>query len=441
MCRVDTVIFVESNKAGNACVAIDAARRLGFRSHFLTRDPNQYAAATANPVTTADAVTVVDTFNLGALTRTGLDIARQHPVRGVMAFDDYRVVPAVMLAEALGVNGPLTSRAVVQVRFKDQLRHCLSGTGLHTDFAVGHVHDWTASPIGYPCVTKPIDETASASVRVCRNDDDFIAGCQAILDRSASPNSRGYAPCPMVLVEQFLDGPEFSAEMAWCHPSQDWQLLGIVAKDVTIRTACVEAGHTFPHHFDTNTQAAVDAALRQALAMVGLRGTYAHIEFKMTSDGLRIVEVNARPPGGQIGTLMRRAAGIDVAACYVAAHAGLPLPDTHPVDDSVAAAGIRFVVPESPGTVTGYSITAKLPDQVETSLAKTPYHVPHLDSQDHRLGHVLATGTDSRDVTATLDAAVAAISMVTDARSYHDAESQVAKTVADLATGLVTASR
>lgn len=449
MCCVDTVIFVESNKAGNACVAIDAARRLGFRTHFLTRDPDQYAAAAINPTTDADAVTVVDTFNLGALTRTGLDIARQHTVRGVMAFDDYRVVPAVMLAEALGVNGPLTSRALVQVRFKDQLRHCLSGTDLHTNFVVGHVHEWSASPIGYPCVTKPVDETASASVRVCRSDDDFTAGCAAITERSVSPNSRGYAPCPSVLVEEFLDGPEFSAEFAWCHQAADWRLLGFVAKDVVVRTACVEAGHTFPHSFPADVQAIAESSLRHALDTVGLRGTYAHIEFKMTTGGLRIVEINARPPGGQIGTLMRHAAGIDVAGCYVSAHTGLPLPPPQPVADGVAAAGIRFVVPHSPGTVTGYRFTEDLPDHVDVSLVTTPYHVPHLDSQDHRLGHVLATGTDPHDVSAMLDAALAAISptmqapsaQTTDGGPTNVVASEPAASSAGLATGLVAAPR
>lgn len=408
-----TIIFLESNKGGHVMAGIRAAHNLGLRAHFMCRQPAEYSHLRPTPMELADNWTCVETFNPRDLLAAGQEVAAHHDVVGVAAFDDYRVLPAARLRAALNIEHGPTPEAIATCRDKSATREALAKTPYSVQFETVNTRISTVSPVGYPCVVKPIDETGSASVRLCAHHEDFQAACDAIASRAARSNSRGFTPSTTALVEEAVHGEEFSAEMAWSHDEGIWRVLGYTHKHVTRRDAIIESGHTFPHTFGTDREKHLDDALRSVLGTVGLTSTYAHVEFIVSGSRLAIVEINPRPGGGRIAELMELSRGINPFAAHVAAHAGLRSPV--PVG-GIGVAAVRFLVPPATGRIERISLPSPLPSTTCVSLADLPFDVAGVDSNDYRAGSITNIGMHEADVDRVLD------DIMMDVRYVYEAE-------------------
>jgi biotin carboxylase len=403
---MSTIAFVDTNSAGNGTRAMLAAQERGHRAHFLARDPDEYRSHAINPLEVADEVTVVETLDAVKLLRA-LDGRQDHVA--VMAFDELRVVQAAMAGELLGVPVNPTPAAMLRVRFKDRMRSALDGTRWAIRWALC---DCDAppqrSPVGYPCVVKPVDEAASVGVRVCRDDEDFELAVAGVREVVAVPNGRGYRLLHRFLVEELLDGTEFSAELAWDAHAHEWRLLGYTTKDLSAPPSRAEVGHVFPHTFGAAEDERLLAELRAILAHLGLRDTVVHAEFRLDGDVLRLIEVNPRPGGNRIGELMAMTVGVHLADVHLAAHLG----QVEPLLDGATApggfAGIRFALPDRPGLVTDIEVepTPEDGDVVALRTAATPRRVGDRIDNEAYLGHVVAHGATAAVVERRLRAHV-----------------------------------
>ena len=83
--------------------------------------------------------------------------------------------------------------------------------------------------------------------------------------------------------------------------------------------------------------------LRAAHAAVGYTTGWTHTELRLTPDGPKVVEINARVGGDRIPDLARLALGVDIGQAVAAAACG-QRPDFEPRKARVAA--VRFLYPE-----------------------------------------------------------------------------------------------
>lgn len=395
-----TVLVLETNSIGNGVKALGFARDLGLRTHFLCRSSDAYERLPVTPFDIADEVDVVETFDMVKLLRV---VEGRTDYVAVLTFDEMRVVQAALVGQYLGVPHNPPPAAMVRVRFKDQLRQALAPTR----WAVRHqVVALTAgtSPIGYPCVVKPVDEAGSVGVTLCHNDVDFERALELLRALTAGPNRRGYQPLPVGLVEEVLPGEEFSAEMVWSAARNDWQLIGFTTKELSDRSAA-EVGHCFPHHFEPELEERIGAELRDCLRHLGLRDTLVHVEFRLSGQQFALIEVNPRPAGNHIDDLVKYATGVSLVELHLAAHLGS-------VDEVLRRArpqgyaGVRFLLPERPGTVRSLHV-APAPDAhrdpVELYTVDTPRVVGPDLSNDTYLGYVLARGESPAEVSRVID--------------------------------------
>ncbi|PMF72605.1 hypothetical protein BCV10_20950 [Vibrio lentus] len=58
------VIVVESNLAGNGTLALERVKQLGYRAIFVCKDPMEYESIELNPLSIADEVVVIDTYEI-----------------------------------------------------------------------------------------------------------------------------------------------------------------------------------------------------------------------------------------------------------------------------------------------------------------------------------------------------------------------------------------
>ncbi|WP_198021344.1 ATP-grasp domain-containing protein [Burkholderia sp. WSM2232] len=395
------VLILESNLSGYGYSAIRYLKELGYRTVFMSRDVGEYRNSVTNPTDVADEVALVDTYDIGKI----LDFVHGYgrKIVACLAFDDFRVLQSSIVNQYLGNGVHPSVPALLACRFKSVLRQKLAGTrdGLrHIVF-----NEATAQaaidepPFGFPCVVKPVDENGSVAVCICECREDMREAVSDILTLPAV-NSRGYSSSRKFIVEEYIGGDEFSAEMVWDAQTDAWRILGITKKFITPPPRCVELAHIFPHQFEADVEEEVSRGLFAVMSAIDLRNTFAHVEFKVKNGRFHVIEVNPRPGGDMIAELMTLARGYDPIRMMVRANLNLPLGDEG-VPTRNGYAGIGFVADDQPGHVS--RITLHDDEFVWQKSFGLPREIQGLRNSDDRLGYAVYANQDGTYIRRKVD--------------------------------------
>lgn len=392
-------VVVESNTTGTGRLFCACARALGLRPVMLARDPGRYPYVAEDGI----ASRVVDTTDVAAVRAACAELPGR--VAGITSSSEYFIGIASEVARSLGLPHQ-DPDAVRGCRDKHTQRATLSAAGVPCPgFAAATTPEaavQAAAALTLPVVVKPVAGSGSIATRLCTTLDQVRAAAGAILD--ADPAELALPPQPCVVVEEYLDGPEYSVE------TLDGQVIGITAKYLGPQPHFVEIGHDFPAPLPPAAATALGDAARQALHALGLGWGAAHVELRLTADGPRIVEVNPRLAGGMIPRLVQEAIGIDLIAHLVASTAGQARPV---VPTRQRSASIRFLVAPHSGRldrIDGVPTARAVPGVVEVVLTREPGQdlVLRHSFQD-RLGFVIAAATDSATAATAADDALLAL--------------------------------
>ncbi len=394
------LVLVESNTTGSGRLFCECARRMGLRPVLLARDPDRYPYVRADAVDSRVADTTAPDALLAACAGLG------GPVAGVTSSSEYFIGTAGQIARSLGLPHP-DPEAVASCRDKNQQRIRLLQAGLPCPaFEAARSADEAvaaAARIGLPVVIKPVAGSGSVGVRLCASLAEAAAAASHVL--TSDPAGLGLPPQGSVLVEQFLTGPEYSAEIL------GEQVIGITRKHLGPEPYFVETGHDFPAPLGLAEQAAIGDAAVAGLRALGLGWGGAHVELRHTAAaGPVIVEVNPRLAGGMIPRMVQEATGIDMIFQVVAAAAGRP---GLPRPAAARAASIRFLVAGQPGQltdVTGMAAARQLPGVVEVGLTcEIGQEVVLRHSFRDRLGYVIAAASNGSVAARAADAGLLAL--------------------------------
>ncbi|MFF6980250.1 ATP-grasp domain-containing protein [Streptomyces sp. NPDC008343] len=380
-----TAFFIESNMADYGTEGMRLTKEKGYLTHFVARDPSEYEKFSPNPIRLADNHSVVDTYDLVKLMHFFTD----HAPDAVIAFDDYRLAQAAVIAERLGLpHAPV--EGLLNCHFKDRSRNLTKGIGHSVAAARVQLDDpGDTSPLDYPCVVKPVDDSGSTGVRVCSSDEEYRAAMCTI---AAHPvNLRGYRCSRYALVEEFIDGPEFTAELMWDDRTDGWRFLGFTKKLMAELPFRVELGAMFPYRFATAEE---DARIAQVvvdwLAAVGHRRGAAHVEFKIVDGVPALIEINPRLGGDQIRELMRLTIGHDSVDLYTRLYLGLP--PSEPAGDARGGyATSLYLTPRRTGLITSVTPPSELPAGiVRSTFSSGPMQINGVVDNGDRIGHAIS---------------------------------------------------
>ncbi|MFF7168045.1 MULTISPECIES: ATP-grasp domain-containing protein [Streptomyces] len=346
--------FVETGRGAVGLQPLLRAAELGLRPLLVTADVGRYTTSDEARTLidrTVHATVPADTADSTSVTEALRPYAERGGLAGVMAIIDYHVPVVAETARALGLPG-LSPAAAHIARNKLRTRRTCAEHGLttpefrHARSAGEAVR--AAEPIGFPCVVKPLTESASIGVRLCRTAEEVAEHYAAL---TADPrDARGGVKPDGVLVEEYLIGYEVSVEVLVT--AEGPQLIGVTDKSLDAHPYFAEIGETFPTQLpDTVRDEAAQAAL-DALKAIGHDFGAAHVEIKMTADGPRLVEINARLGGAQIGRIIHEASGIDVVREAIRLHAG-GRPDL--TVRRRAAAASRYLTAPADGVLRGFA--------------------------------------------------------------------------------------
>ncbi|MEU6866215.1 ATP-grasp domain-containing protein [Streptomyces sp. NPDC046876] len=386
-------------------------RAIGEGGHeftFVTRDLHHYLRGAGSegphPLLAARNVITADTNDMEVLLP---HLERLHAVLafdGVVSSCDYYLPAVARIADRLGLPGPAVEAVEAACR-KDLTRRVLAEAGVQGPrFALCADTVQAAAAareIGYPLVVKPVDLCAGMLVREVRDDRELEAACRALEEFPV--NARGQDRMPVFLLEEFLTGPEISIETVSFGGVIG--VAGVTDKSIGGAPAFIETGHMFPAGIAPETERkAVDTAVA-AIKALGLDHVVCHTEIKLTPEGPKVVEVNARPAGNRITELVRHVAGIDLAAACVDVALGR-MPDLTPRVTGVRSAAIAFLLPDTTGTLTGIKGADEVraqPGVLELTLAEPGRAVRAATSNNEYLGHIMTADTQGSGARETAE--------------------------------------
>ncbi|HET7145849.1 MAG TPA: ATP-grasp domain-containing protein [Gaiellaceae bacterium] len=330
-----TILFVGGGR--NQRRAIERVRELGVR--VVAVDRNSEAPGLA----AADAGEAVDFSEADAVAEVG----RRHAVDGVMTLAADSAVPIVArVAELLGLPG-IGSRAAHLATNKIAMRREFAERGVpQPRFAavrtLAESHS-AARSVGFPAVLKPADSAGQRGLFLVHSDDELAA--QMALTIAASPSQEA-------IVEAFHEGREVNT------------LLVAREDDVHVVTASdrvrpdgigfgVALAHVYPTTLFGDVLAEIERVAVAAVRAIGLRNGIAYPQLLVSDDGVRVVEIAARIPGGQMVEVPRYGVGIDLVEIAVLQALGEPVPDALVTPRFQHAMAIRFLTAEPGPLPTG----------------------------------------------------------------------------------------
>jgi biotin carboxylase len=351
---------------------------------------------------------VVDTTNAAAMTDAAASLA---PV-GVLCWDEPRIVAAAQVAQALGLpgNGPEVIR---RCRDKQQTRAALAAAGVAQPASIPALTvaqaRAAADRIGYPLVIKPRALNGSRGVaRVDRPQDLEAALRNAAL--AATPDVVDEERAG-VLVEEYVDGPEVSVDSAICDGRAT--IAFVARKQLGFPPYFEEVGHVLNARDPLLMDSALHRMVHAVHDAVGFRTGWTHSEFRLTSAGPRLIEINARLGGDRIPYLAQLALGIEPGTIAARIACGFRV-SIAPTRRRVA--GVRFAYPPEDTLVRSVHVdTAQLPPEVDcVETLVLPGQEARLPPGGHvsgRLALITALSDSSEQCTKALDAAARAITV------------------------------
>ena len=388
-----TVLFVGAGRHQRR--AIRRARELGLRVAAVDRNPD------APGLADCDEARVVDFSDMAA----AVEAAREIGPDGVLTIAADRAVPVVAaVAEALGLPG-IGAEAALAATNKAVMRRRFADAGIpQPRFAV---LPGDAGGVGFPAVVKPVDSAGQRGLFLVRDSAELEERLPAALAESRTGEA---------IVEQFHEGLEVN-----CLAVDRGGEVEIVTLSDRQRPDGIGFGvclaHTYPSSLESAVRREAERVARESVRAVGLRDSVAYPQLLVSDDGVRVVEIAARVPGGQMDEVARLGADVDLVAVALRQALGDEIPDELVRPARAQPLAIRFLT-SSPGplpegvvtSVNGIDRARAAPGVVEAqSVIAAGETIRPVQTDGDRRGFVIALGDSAAAALERADAAAALV--------------------------------
>ena len=368
--------------------AIVRAQELGLRVVGVDRKSD------APGLQEADVAEAVDFTDVAAVT----DVARRHRVDGVLTVSADRAVPVVAaVADALGLPGIGVQTAHLMTH-KIAMRRTLGDAGVpQPRFAAARDLQSARAAlatVGVPAVLKPADSGGQRGVFFIGSEDELDAHLHVALAESSAGEA---------IVERFHEGLELNGIVI----VRGGEAIPLTLSD-RLRPPGIGFGvgwiHVYPASIYGDVLEEAERIALHAVHALGLRDGIAFPQLIVSDDwSVRVVEVAARIPGGQMADLVHHAVGVDLVEVALRQALGEPIPDELVQPKFKQPLAIRFLTAQ-PGPLPTGKVTRIGPlepvleadgvVQAETYLQVGETIRPVRLDGDRR-GYVIATGDTS----------------------------------------------
>ncbi len=399
------VLLFLSTRSYRAGLFLQAARDLQVPLTIVSNAPSPLATDPLGHLT-------VDFTRPREAAQAVLAFARRQPVRAVLAAEDEGVEAAAAAAAALGLpHHPL--EAVAATRDKYLLRQGVEEAGLLSPWYCRYPLDADAERLAeevpYPCVLKPLFLSASRGVLRADSPEAFVRAFRRVgwLLRQPAVREEGGERAGYLLVEAYIPGIEVAVE--GLVRRGDFQVLAIFDKPDRLEgPTFAETLYVTPSRLPAEKQKEIAEAAARAARALGLAEGPAHLELRLNSQGVWVVDVAARSIGGLCAKVLRLAGGVTLEGILLRHALGRSLPT---LSLEGLAGGVMMIPVPRPGrlrSAVGREAAESVPGVEEVLITvPTGEKVVPLPDDGRYLGFIFARGETPQAVEAALREAYA----------------------------------
>ena len=270
-----------------------------------------------------------------------------------------------LMREAFEMGGAPSPKSILTENSEDAWKH------LQNDFSTDGI-------------LKPSRNSGSRGIaKVSRDMDqaDFVKAYDIALNESRDKS---------VLLEQFIEGPEFSIEIiVW---NGKVNVLTVTDKKTTGAPHFVELGHNQPSCYSAEVVKTLKAAAVAGVKALGVNNCACHAEAKLMDGKAYLMEIGARLGGDFISTeLTHLSTGIDMVAAAINVALGVE-PDLNPKEEPKGVC-IRYFCPKPGKLVSISNVDVLKKEHVYESdiYVKPGDEIPKVTSSLCRSGHIIVT--------------------------------------------------
>lgn len=341
-----------------------------------------------------------------------LRVAREEQVDGVIhPCSEVSMNVMGRINDELGLSG-ISREAAIRATNKHLMREAFEAGNAPSPksiLTVSAEDAWNHLQNGFDSdgILKPSRNSGSRGIAKVTRDmpkEDFVKAYDVALKESREKS---------VLIEQFIEGPEFSIEIiVW---DSKVNVLTVTDKKTTEAPHFVELGHSQPSCFSAEDVEKLKAAAVAGVKALGVNNCACHAEAKLMDGKAYLMEIGARLGGDFISTeLTHLSTGIDMVAAAINCALGIE-PCLEPTEEKHGVC-IRYFCPK-PGKLVNISNTEVLND--ERVYLWEIYHkegdmIPEVTSSLCRSGHVIVTEKDAPSAIAYAESLLNEVKMVTE---------------------------
>jgi biotin carboxylase len=263
--------------------AIRIAKEMGLETIVVDGDIQ------APCVPMADRFEHIDLKDKEGIVALGRSLQAQGGLAGIMTAGTDFSTTVAWAAERLCLPG-IPYEAALNASDKERMRRCFQQAGLPSPrFSILQELPTpdVILPFGYPAVVKPVDNMGA---RGCRRVDTF-----ADL-RSAVADALSFSRSARVIVEEYMEGPEFSVDALVYQGNIT--ICGLADRHIFFPPYFIEMGHTMPTAIDKTEEEALLRVFKAGVKALGITNGAAKGDIKFTPTGPMIGEIAARLSGG-----------------------------------------------------------------------------------------------------------------------------------------------
>ena len=330
-----------------------------------------------------------------------VQLAEERPFDAIVNVDDATTVVAAQAATRLGLVSNTVDAARI-TRDKYLGRRALRQAGLPCPafrrIAVDANVETEARRAPYPCVLKPVAQSASRGVIRANDPAEFVIAFQRIAQMLAD-DGQGQR---QIVVESFIPGPEVALEGLLDRGTL--RVLALFDKpDPLDGPFFEETIYVTPSRHPEATQQAIVETVERASAAFGLRHGPIHAELRLSPAGPVILEVAARSIGGLCSNALRFGVDMSLEELILRHATDLEVPT---YDREQAASGAMMLPIPRGGVlrrIVGQEAALAVPgvESLEIAIAIGQEVVP-LPEGDRYLGFLFARGATPEAVEAAL---------------------------------------
>ena len=230
-----------------------------------------------------------------------------------------------------------SSRCIYISTNKYAMRCALKSAGVSVPAfdTVSSVDELNIEEFNFPVIVKPTDRSGSRGITKVLKKEDLADAIKISADYSFEKKA---------IVEEYIDGPEYSCE---CISYEgEHELLVITKKFTTGAPHFIETGHLEPAQLSQEKTEQIKREIFASLDALEIKNGASHSEFRITPNGdIRIIEIGSRMGGDCIGSsLVELSTGYDFVKAVIEVASGQKPSSVKNKNKQFAA--IRFIFTE-----------------------------------------------------------------------------------------------